>query len=123
MALIAEYDSVYRKKGTGNPVCRYRVTGSATELKAYKKAQGEFYVEDKVKGPLFFDTRYHGKSVNLIITEAGSVIADNEEQLLAQMTIEQTGGNLGEALAKEWAQKMIGTPSSATPAVSSENPI
>lgn len=123
MALIAKYDSVYRKKGSGRPVCRYVVSGTAAEMKAYKKAQGEYFIEDSAKGVLWFSTDFHGKSVGLIITENGNITADNEEQLLQQMQVEQRGGNLGEALATELAKQLIGgnASSSSTPAVAPAN--
>ena len=106
MALKASYDSVYRSK-KGTPVCRYVVSGNTAELKAYKKSQGEHFVEDKAKGILWFTTNFHGKSIELIITEAGKVVANNEEQLLREMTVQQSEGRLGEALASELAKDII----------------
>jgi len=106
MALLATYDSVYRSK-KGTPVCRYIVTGTAAEMKQFKKSQGEYFTEDPAKGVLYFSTTDHGDKVNLIINDAGNCYADNSEQLRMEMQVKQAGGNLGDALASELAKKIV----------------
>lgn len=109
MALIAKYHSMYTSKN-GTPTCRYTVEGTTAELKAYKKVQGDYHrVQKPSEGGkhLWFTTRYVGDVAELIITESGNVIANQEEFNKQKMLVEQAGGNLGQELAKAFAEKMV----------------
>jgi hypothetical protein len=113
----------YRKKGTGNVVFVYGVSGSKEQLEAYKKAQGDNYVEAEDGTPLWFTTRCVGQSGNLIITSAGKVIADMSAFEQAASLASQYGGNLGEELAKQAAASLLGTGAVSTPAPVKEGSI
>jgi hypothetical protein len=116
----AIYVSQYTK-ANGNTVNRYKVTGSAAELKAYEAAQGDNFRKDSKTGdPIFFSTNYVGEQVNLIITEKGKVVADMSEFRKAESLVKQFGGNFGQALAQAQVAKLMGTGASSieAPAVS-----
>lgn len=99
----------YRKAGTGNPVFVYGVSGTDAQLEEYKSAQGENLREDDKTGqPLFFTTRFVGKSANLIITSKGGVVADTSAFDQAASIAAQYGGNLGQELAKTAAANLLG---------------
>lgn len=101
----------YRSKNTGKPVFVYEVSGTADELKAYKKAQGEFFREDDTTGaPLYFTTNFMGNDGNLIITSKGSVAQDMSKFDEAQSLVEQYGGNFGNVLAQNVVGNILGTP-------------
>lgn len=116
MALIAKYHSMYTSKN-GTATCRYTVEGSKAEINKYKKAQGEYFrVQKPSEGghPLWFTTRFAGDVAELIITEGGNVIADQEEFNKQKMLVEQAGGNLGDALAEAFASKMVASATRST---------
>lgn len=81
--------AMYTKKGTdGKPaktVYRYLVEGTPAELKDYKSAKGEFHkLDESTKKPLFFTTRYAGKSAEIrrIEKEDGTVdFAPNDDEV------------------------------------------
>lgn len=103
----ATFKSTYVSK-KGNDTFRYAVTGTAEELAAYKTAQGVNYREDDVTGePLFFTVRYAGKSVNLITTKSGNVIADLSELKASASIAKQFGGNLGQSIADAAAAQFL----------------
>lgn len=119
----------YRKASTGNMVYVYRVTGSAKDIEAFKKAQGENLVVDEKTGDiLWFTTRYSGDTVDLIITQNGKVIADTSEFDKASSLCEQYQGTaLGDQLARVFAEKLLSNNKSANapveqPAKSEEQP-
>lgn len=97
------------KSRNGNRTFVYAVSGTQAELEAFKEAQGEFYREDDTTGtPLWFTTRCIGKTGTLLITEKGNVVPDMSAFDEAASLAEQYGGNLGEQLAKEAAQRLLG---------------
>jgi hypothetical protein len=103
----ATFKSTYVSK-KGNDTFRYAVTGTAEELAAYKTAQGVNYREDDITGePLFFTVRYAGKSVNLITTKSGNVIADLSELKASASIAKQFGGNLGQSIADAAAAQFL----------------
>ena len=112
----------YRSKN-GNVTFVYAVSGTASELKAFADAQGEYHRTDKDSGaPLWFTTRCIGDSGKLIITTAGNVVPDMSEFDKAASIVEQYGGNLGDHLAAAAAAKLLG--GSQAPAVApAEQPV
>ena len=109
----------YRNK-KGTRVFRYAVKGSPDAISAYRDAQGEYFVEDAVSGEiLYFTPRFAGKTATLIVTEEGKVYADMSELEEQASLIEQFGGNLGQAMADQFAKKLVtgGSASKATPQV------
>ena len=113
----------YRSKNTGKPVFVYEVSGTATELEAFKSAQGEFYREDDKTGkPLFFTVNFMGEQGNLIITSAGKIAQDMSKFDEAQSIVEQYGGNFGQVLAQSLVAGITGTTPAPTEAVAQEEP-
>lgn len=108
----------YRSKNKGVPVFRYEVSGTKEELEAYELAQGDNYRETEDGKPLFFTTRFAGKTVDLIITQSDKVIADMSQYEAAASLAKQYGGDLGAELAKAAAAQLLGgfsTPAVSTP--------
>jgi len=99
----------YRSKN-GNATFVYKVSGSATDLAAFKAAQGEYYREDTNTGdPLWFTTRCIGQSGKLIITTNGNIVPDMSAFDQASSIASQYGGNFGQELARIAAQSILGT--------------
>lgn len=97
------------KSKNGNRTFVYTVTGSNAEMEAYKEAQGEYYREDEKTGnPLWFTTKCIGKTGTLLITDNGNIVPDMSEFDEAASLAQQYGGNLGEMLAREAAQRLLG---------------
>ena len=97
------------KSKNGNRTFVYTVTGSNAEMEAYKKAQGEYYREDeKTNQALWFTTKCIGKTGTLLITDNGNIVPDMSEFDEAASLAQQYGGNLGEMLAREAAQRLLG---------------
>jgi hypothetical protein len=92
----------------GNKTFVYVVTGKAEDLAEYKALQGDNYREDEQGNPLWFTTRFAGTNVDLIITTNKKIVPDMSEYDQAASLAEQFGGNLGEAIAKAAAEKLIG---------------
>ena len=111
----------YRSKN-GNPTFVYGVSGNASDLSAYKSAQGEFYREDETSGtPLWFTTRCVGQTGDLIITTNGNIVPDMSAFDQASSIASQYGGNFGQELAKQAAMDILGNkPSVAAPAAKAE---
>ena len=108
MSLSVKLQRSYVSKN-GNRTFTYSVTGSNSELEAYKEAQGEYYTEDKkTQEVLWFTTRCIGKTGTLIITDNENIVPDMSEYDEAASLAEQYGGNLGEMLAREAAQRLMG---------------
>jgi len=97
----------YRSKN-GNATFVYGVSGNATDLDAFKVAQGDYYRESDEGQPLWFTTRCIGKIGKLIITTNGNVVPDMSAFDQAASLAEQYGGNFGEQLAKSAAQAILG---------------
>ncbi len=108
----------YRSKN-GNPTFVYGVTGNASDLEAYKDAQGDYYREDETSGiPLWFTTRCVGTTGTLIITSNGNIVPDMSAFDQAASVAAQYGGNFGQELAKMSAASILGVsaPAEAAPA-------
>jgi hypothetical protein len=110
--LQAKFKSSYRKMDKNQKpttVFVHTVTGNKEQLAKYKTAQGEFYKEDPDGTVLWFTTRYQGDSVSLNISaKSGKVVADNTEQDKMNSLIDQNKGALGDALARIYAEKVMG---------------
>lgn len=92
MALIAKLAGSYRKPVTGTKVFRFLVSGTPTELQSFETAQGDNYRVDAETGkPMWFNTRYVGDTVSLIITSNNQVVADDTEMTKLQSLVEQFG--------------------------------
>ena len=97
------------KSKNGDRTFVYTVTGSNAEMEDYREAQGEYYREDeKTNQALWFTTKCIGKTGTLLITDNGNVVPDMSEFDEAASLAEQYGGNLGEMLAREAAQRLLG---------------
>lgn len=107
----------YRSKN-GNATFVYGVKGNASDMEAFKEAQGDFYREDADGTALWFTTRCVGQAGQLIITTNGNVVPDMSAFDQAASLAEQYGGNFGAELAKSAAQAILGIASTpdATPA-------
>lgn len=107
----------YRSKN-GNPTFVYEVSGSDSDLEAFKNAQGEYYREDEDGKPLWFTTRCVGQTGSLIITTNGNIVPDMSKFDQAASLAEQYGGNFGEELAKAAAANLFNS-NTSNPATSS----
>ena len=108
MSLSVKLQRSYKSKN-GNRTFVYTVSGKPSDIEAYREAQGEFYREDdKTNNPLWFTTKCIGKTGTLIITDNGNIVPDMSEYDEAASLAEQYGGNLGEMLAREAAQRLLG---------------
>ena len=108
MSLSVQMQRSYKSKN-GNRTFVYTVSGKPSDIEAYREAQGEFYREDdKTNNPLWFTTKCIGKTGTLIITDNGNIVPDMSEYDEAASLAEQYGGNLGEMLAREAAQRLMG---------------
>ena len=97
------------KSSKGNTVFVYAVKGTAEQLEAFAKAQGDFArVDDKTGEHLWFTTRCIGNSGTLIITSNGKVVPDMSAFDQAASLAKQYGGNLGDQLAKAAAEQLLG---------------
>ena len=97
------------KSKNGNRTFVYTVTGSNAKMEAYREAQGEYYREDeKTNQALWFTTKCIGKTGTLLITDNGNIVPDMSEFDEAASLAQQYGGNLGEMLAREAAQRLLG---------------
>jgi hypothetical protein len=110
----------YRSKN-GNATFVYGVKGSASDLEAFKTAQGDYYREDDNGTPLWFTTRCIGQTGSLIITTNGNVVPDMSAFDQAASLASQYGGNFGQELAKSAAQAILGI--SNAPAQQAEAPV
>lgn len=108
----------YRSKN-GNATFVYGVSGNATDLDAYKVAQGDFYREDDSGTPLWFTTRCIGKGGKLLITTNGNIVPDMSAFDQMASLASQYGGDFGQALAQKAAQSILGV---SAPAESSAEP-
>jgi hypothetical protein len=116
----ASFIRSYRSK-KGNPTFVYSVKGTAEQLDAFKSAQGDFFREDdKTGAPLWFTTRFIGKSAELIITTSGNVVPDMSMFDAQASLAAQYGGNLGAELAKQAASMLTGNQPQENPTPSAE---
>lgn len=106
--LAIKYLRQYRKRGTGQLVFVYQVTGNKADIDAYKEAQGENLVEDPEDGILYFTTRFAGKNGHVILSKEGKLSTDMSQFDQANSLIEQFPGALGNAIAQETAKLLMG---------------
>ena len=115
ISLIRSYRS-----GNGNPVFVYSVSGTQAELDAFAQAQGDYHRVDEATGkPLWFTTRGVGPKGKLIITTNGNIVADMSAFDMAASLASQYEGALGNALAAQAAQSILGSKTPTT----QENPV
>lgn len=91
----------------GNTVFVYTVTGSESQIAAYKAAQGDNYRETEDGVSLWFTTRCIGKTGTLIITEKGRIVPDMSAFEQAASLAAQFGGNFGQELAKATVSQLL----------------
>lgn len=96
----------YRSKN-GNPTFVYGVKANASDLEAFKSAQGDYFREDDNGVPLWFTTRCIGQSGTLIITTNGNIVPDMSAFDQAASLAAQYGGNFGAELAKSAANALV----------------
>lgn len=89
--LTAKLDGSYRKAITGTKVFRFVVSGSESEIEAYKSAQEDNFRTDEDGKPLFFSTRYLSDNIKLIITENNNVVVDDTEYSKLASLVDQFG--------------------------------
>ena len=97
----------YRSKN-GNATFVYGVKGNASDLAAFKAAQGDYYREDEEGTALWFTTRCIGNSGSLIITTNGNVVPDMSAFDQAASLAAQYGGNFGQTLAESLVANITG---------------
>lgn len=85
----------------------YTVHGTKAELEAFKKARGNYYVEDE-KGNPVWTTGFLATGTELIVTKEGKITVDNSEIRNLNALIAQNPGPVGEHLAKAQAEKLLG---------------
>jgi hypothetical protein len=94
MALTAKLAGSYRKPVTGTKVFRFLVSGTEAELTEFETAQGDNYRVDAETGkPMWFNTRYVGDNIKLLITTNNQVVADDTEMSKLQSLVEQFGAD------------------------------
>ena len=100
----------YRSSKTGNVVFRYELTGSPAEVEAYKAIQGEKYVpSDETGKPLLFTTRFQGMNgiVKFNKDNTKTYFDTSEADAMASLISQYEGTAMGNALAAEYAKKMV----------------
>lgn len=117
-------DAMYRKKGTGNVVFRYKVLGTQDEIKEYKAnlKKGNINCHESPDGdPLFFTTRYALDNSDLILGGDGQYFPSTAKLEAARSLTEQMGGDFGAVIGQALLGDAIGiSSSSAAPAASDE---
>jgi hypothetical protein len=107
--LKIKYVRQYRSRN-GNLTFVHEVQGSPEAIQQYVESQGDNLrrMDDKPDGaPLFFTTRATASNANEILqTRAGSWIIDSSETDRMAAFVAQNGGNLGQALAEQFAKKI-----------------
>lgn len=91
--LTAKLDGSYRKAVTGTKVFRFVVSGSESEIEAYKSAQEDNFRADEDGKPLFFSTRYLSDNIKLIITENNNVVVDDTDFSKLASLVDQFGAD------------------------------
>lgn len=106
----------YKKLNKNNvliTVFVYAVNAAKEALAKYKEVMKDNFREDEGGVALWFSTRCVGQTGKLVITSTGKVVADTSKFDQAASLAEQYGGNLGEALAKQAADILMGGGSSS----------
>lgn len=106
--LKGTYLRQYRKNG--KLVFVYVLVGSVSAIEAYQTLKGEDYRETDDKKPLFFTTRYAGKTCAVVVNEdTEKIYVDNSELDQANNIVEQMGDTpLGKAIAQQLATRILG---------------
>lgn len=89
-----------KKTTTGKDRFLYAVSGDSASLKAFKKAEGQYYYENAEGVPLWTSLSFHGNDVTLVINKDGKVVADNTVMRQIASLIDQHGSEKGLAIAK-----------------------
>ena len=121
MKLYAKIAHLNGTNEDGEQKIKYYVFGDAEGLKAFKKAQGEYYWElpddrkcldgtDAPKGtPVWNTVGEKGDIVKLIITSKGQVWADNTKlKRMLSLSQQHAGTNIGNAIDAEIAKQLLG---------------
>ena|ERR1035437_4217658 len=86
----------------------YTVAGTPAELKAYKTACKDRFVEDDKGTPLYFTTKVLGRSIELgISTKSGNVFANTSEADNIANLANQYPGVLGQEIARQGASVIL----------------
>lgn len=104
-------DAMYRKKGTGNPVWRYVVSGTVEAIAYYKselKKQDINCHETEDGKVLFFTPRYAGAKGTLYQTQDGRFQVDMSKLEGAKSLTEQMGGNFGDVIGQALVGDALG---------------
>jgi hypothetical protein len=96
------------KSKNGNTVFVYTVTGTESQIEAYKAAQADNYREQEDGTSLWFTTRCIGNAGTLVITEKGKVVPDMSAFEQAASLAKQYGGNFGQELARASVASLLG---------------
>lgn len=105
MALTAKLAGSYRKPSTGNKVFRFLVSGTDAELLEFETIQGDNYKVDAETGkPMWFNTRYVGDNIKLLITNNNRVVADDTEMSKLQSLVEQFGADTARLILMQTAK-------------------
>jgi hypothetical protein len=96
------------KKSNGKIVFVYHVHGDQAQLKQFEAIQGDNHRLDENDIPVFFTPRYVGETATLIVTKAGKLVPDTSEFDKINSLVSQYGGNLGQAMANQFAGKLTG---------------
>lgn len=119
MTLKGKYVRFYVSK-KGNDTFVYELSGTPEAIAAYKEAQGEnlrHTDDDPSKPCLFFTTRVGATPVvEIVASRSGNYFIDNSKMKMAANLAAQNGGNLGQAIAAQYASTMdFGASTSSTP--------
>ena len=116
------FSRTYRSKGLNNPASKgklrfsYVVTGTKEDLAKFKKAQGDFYLENEKGQPIMNLLHNVGKSTDLVETQDGRFIPNTSVLDQASDLAQQYP-----FLASAIAEKVLGnlfSGTSATPVAS-----
>lgn len=106
----AKFHSKYNttdKNGKGIVMFRYIVSGTESELQAYKEAQADFYRESDDGQPYFFTPNWTGDNITLGITSKGKVFADTANIDKGVSLMNRYPGQLGQEIAKLLAAQLM----------------
>jgi hypothetical protein len=105
----AHFLRTYKKssaKSVVTTVFVYRISGTVPELESFRDNQGDFFREDTEGNPLWFTPRFVGDRADLLITSKGKLVPDTTEFDKTNSLVKQFGGNLGQAIADQFANKL-----------------
>lgn len=118
----ATYKDLYKKKnqetGVVSTVFRYLLSGSPDELKRYKsvlEGQGiPVHTDEATKKMIFFETVYHGKVTEVIITDNDKIVVpdnvlDMMQSQLKLATDPAVKSAMAQAIADHMLKKILGS--------------